>query len=91
MAYQRRLSTYRRAVLFARYMLEEKATVRATAKYFGFSKSTVHKDLAVRLKEIDPALYGEIVQLLNENLLERHIRGGNATKMKYIGIKNEQE
>ncbi|MBQ4648668.1 MAG: sporulation transcriptional regulator SpoIIID [Clostridia bacterium] len=84
----RRLSIDRRVVLFAEFMLEHKATVRQTAKFFGYSKSTVHKDLTVRLKEIDRALYKEIELLLSENLSERHIRGGNATKLKYIGLKN---
>ncbi len=83
MAYGGHLTIDRRVLLFAEYMLENKATVRLTAKRFGYSKSTVHKDLTVRLKELNGALYREIADLLNENLQERHIRGGNATKLKY--------
>ncbi len=84
MIYSVRLSIDRRVLLFAEYMLKENATVRATAKHFGYSKSTVHKDLTVRLKEINGDLYNRIALLLNKNLLERHIRGGNATKLKYL-------
>ncbi|MBQ3196313.1 MAG: sporulation transcriptional regulator SpoIIID [Clostridia bacterium] len=84
MAYCGHLSIDRRVLLFAEYMLEEKATVRATAKHFGYSKSTVHKDLTVRLKEINADLHLKVSKLLDENLKERHIRGGNATKLKYL-------
>lgn len=77
-----------RVILFAEYMLENKSTVRATARHFGYSKSTVHKDLSVRLKDVNNAMYNDICLLLNENLSTRHIRGGNATKMKYTEIKN---
>lgn len=83
----KRFSITDRACLFAEYMLENKATVRATALQFGFSKSTVHKDLTVRLKEINGALYKEVSALLDENLKVRHIRGGNATKQKYTECK----
>ncbi len=76
-----------RAILFAEYMLKNKSTVRATAKHFGYSKSTVHKDLSVRLKEVNYAIYKEICFLLNENLSTRHIRGGNATRQKYTELK----
>ena len=84
MAYCGRLAIDRRVLLFAEYMLKENATVRATAKHFGYSKSTVHKDLTVRLKEINGSLYGEVSALLCKNLSERHIRGGNATKLKFL-------
>lgn len=77
-----------RVILFAEYMLENKSTVRATARHFGYSKSTVHKDLSVRLKDVNNAMYNDICLLLNENLSTRHIRGGNATKLKYTEIKN---
>lgn len=77
-----------RVILFAEYMLENKSTVRATARHFGYSKSTVHKDLSVRLKDVNNAMYKDICLLLNENLSTRHIRGGNATKLKYTEIKN---
>lgn len=88
MNYEKRLSIDNRVLLFAEYMLENKSTVRATARHFGYSKSTVHKDLSVRLKDVNNAMYNDICLLLNENLSTRHIRGGNATKMKYTEIKN---
>ena len=60
-------------------------TVRAAAKQFGVSKSTVHKDLTERLEKINPALYQQVRQLLDRNKAERHIRGGMATRRKYKG------
>ncbi len=72
-----------RAVELGNYILEHKATVRAAAKRYGISKSTVHKDVAQRLKSIDPALYRGVKQILDVNKAQRHIRGGMATRMKY--------
>lgn len=72
-----------RAVELGNYILEHKATVRAAAKRYGISKSTVHKDVAQRLKNIDPALYRGVKQILDVNKAQRHIRGGMATRMKY--------
>ena len=72
-----------RAVTLAKYIIESKATVRATAKKFCISKSTVHKDVAERLKKINPSLYAEVKEVLDLNKSERHIRGGLATKRKY--------
>lgn len=72
-----------RACDLAEYIIDNKATVRAAAKQFGISKSTVHKDLTERLKTINPALYSEVRKLLDINKAERHIRGGMATKRKY--------
>ena len=71
-----------RAVRLAEYITETGATVRAAAAVFGVSKSTVHKDVSVRLKRQDPSLYREVRAVLEKNLLERHIRGGKATKLK---------
>ncbi len=68
------------------YMLETGATVRAAAKHFGVSKSTVHKDVSERLRRIDPALYGRVREVLDINKAERHIRGGIATREKYRAI-----
>ena len=65
-----------RAVELGNYILEHKATVRAAAKRYGISKSTVHKDVAQRLKSIDPALYRGVKQILDVNKAQRHIRGG---------------
>lgn len=67
----------------AAYLIDEKSTVRNTAAVFGISKSTVHKDVSVRLARIDPALHNEVQKVLDINRSERHIRGGNATKRKY--------
>ena len=72
-----------RAVIIAKYILEKQATVRQTAKVFGVSKSTVHKDVTERLEEIYPLLASEVKQVLEKNKSERHIRGGMATKLKY--------
>ena len=72
-----------RAVELGTYILEHKATVRAAAKKFGISKSTVHKDVSQRLKTIDPPLYRDVKRILDVNNAQRHIRGGLATRMKY--------
>ena len=72
-----------RAIQFAHYIIDSKDTVRGTAKKFGISKSTVHKDVTERLKKINPALAKDVRKILNENKAERHIRGGLATKAKY--------
>lgn len=72
-----------RAVELGEYIIENKATVRAAAKKFGVSKSTVHKDVSQRLKYIDPQLYGKVKVILEFNKAQRHIRGGIATRLKY--------
>ena len=74
-----------RACRLAVYMIETGATVRAAAKHFGISKSTVHKDLQQRLPRNNPSLYTQVRQVLDTNKLERHIRGGLATRKKYKG------
>ena len=74
-----------RACQLASYIIENKTTVRATAKKFGISKSTVHKDLTERLFYANRALFEEVRKLLEFNKSQRHIRGGLATKMKYKG------
>ena len=66
------------------YIAETGATVRQTAKVFHFSKSTVHKDVAERLYYVDKELYKRVKKVLKTNLEERHIRGGLATKRKYL-------
>ncbi len=73
----------RRAVELAEYIIENKATVRAAAKHFGVSKSTVHKDLSERLKGYNVTLYTQVKDILEHNKAERHIRGGEATRRKY--------
>lgn len=72
-----------RAIVVAKYILEKNTTVRQTAKTFGVSKSTIHKDVTERLKEINPNLAQEVKNVLDKNKSERHIRGGMATKLKY--------
>ncbi len=74
-----------RAVQLALYIIENDATVRDAAKRFGVSKSTVHKDLSERLKGIDRRLYSQARTVLERNKAERHLRGGEATRMKYKG------
>ena len=73
-----------RAVLLGEYIIDTGATVRAAAKVFKISKSTVHKDVTVRLKHDAPALYLQVKEVLEKNKQERHIRGGLATKEKYL-------
>lgn len=73
-----------RAVELAQYIIENSATVRSAAKVFNISKSTVHKDVHERLAKINPALYLEAQKILEVNKAERHIRGGMATKEKYL-------
>mgnify|MGYP000231884013 CR=1 FL=1 len=69
-----------RAAMLGEYIIESKATVRSTAKKFGVSKSTVHKDVSQRLKVLNPALYRQVREILDTNKSERHIRGGLANK-----------
>lgn len=73
-----------RVVEVARYIVEQQATVRQTAKVFGISKSTVHKDVTDRLEQISPSIAQETRKVLDKNKSERHIRGGMATKEKYM-------
>ena len=72
-----------RAVAIANYIIDHNATVRQTAKAFGISKSTVHKDVTERLIQVNPALAKQARKVLDVNKSERHIRGGMATKEKY--------
>ena len=74
----------RRARASAEYILETGATVRACAAHFGMSKSTVHKDVTERLREVDVPLWESVRDVLEKNLAERHLRGGNATREKYL-------
>ena len=75
-----------RAVTLAQYIIENRTTVRAAAKKFGISKSTVHKDLQDRLPQFNRTLYLQVKEILDENKAQRHIRGGLATRKKYKGI-----
>ena len=72
-----------RAVLLGEYIVQHSATVRAAAAAFGFSKSTVHKDVAFRLREVSPGLFEQVKAILARNKAERHLRGGAAAREKY--------
>ena len=73
-----------RCVVLGLYIVENNATVRSTATRFGISKSTVHKDVTQTLKTINKSLYLDVKSVLEKNKEERHIRGGEATKKKYL-------
>ena len=73
-----------RARDLAVYIIEHQTTIRATARHFGISKSTVHKDLTERLEKVNHGLYVQVKQVLEVNKAERHIRGGMATREKYL-------
>ena len=73
----------KRAFKIADYIIETKATVREAAAVFDISKSTVHKDVSERLENIQPELFAQVKEVLEQNKQERHIRGGLATKRKY--------
>ncbi len=83
-------SLEQRALKLGEYMVQSNATVRCTAKKFGVSKSTVHKDVSERLKYINIALYKKVKNVLNTNKAQRHIRGGAATKKKYEAKSNNK-
>jgi len=77
------ISIEERAINLAQYIIDTGDTVRGTAKKFGISKSTVHKDVSERLVVINKVLANQVRKILDENKAERHIRGGMATKLKY--------
>ena len=79
-----------RVLELAEYILENKATVRKTAKVYNVSKSTVHKDITERLYEINPTIAENVHNVLNQNKAERHIRGGLATREKYLKLHSEK-
>ena len=73
-----------RCELLAAYLIENKTTVRQTAHVFGVSKSTVHKDITSRLRYVNKQLYAKVKDILEQNKQERHLRGGEATRQKYL-------
>ncbi len=75
-----------RVITLAEYIIENKATVRSAAARFGISKSTVHKDVTERLGHINSSLYKQLKEHLELNKSERHIRGGEATRLKYAKL-----
>jgi putative DeoR family transcriptional regulator (stage III sporulation protein D) len=72
-----------RCVVLGEYLVENGATVRSAAQVFGISKSTVHKDVTQSLRAVNRGLYLEVRELLQKNKQERHLRGGEATRLKY--------
>ena len=79
-----------RCEVLAEYVIDTKSTVRATAQHFGISKSTVHKDLSQKLKYFNPRLYSDVKEILEFNKSERHLRGGEATRQKYLKNQNSK-
>ncbi len=75
-----------RAIRLGEYIIEKKSTVRESARAFGVSKSTVHKDLTTRLPHLNSGLYREVRAVLDVNKEERHLRGGEATRKKYLNM-----
>ena len=82
---------YARTIEYARYIVDNNATIRATARKFGVAKSTVHYDLKNRLKQYDKILYLEVKRILQINFEEKHIRGGLATREKYLREKEVED
>lgn len=78
---------YSRPVTLANYLLENKTTIRATAKEFGLPKSTVHHDVSTKLKYINYPLYLKVKKLLEQNFNVKHLHGGESTKQKYLALK----
>lgn len=81
-----RESVEERAAMLGEYIIENNTTVRGAAQKFGISKSTVHKDVSQRLKSLNPSLYRQVRMVLDTNKSERHIRGGLATRKKYLHL-----
>ena len=79
----------KRPIVLGEYLAANNVTVRQTAAHFGISKSTVHKDITVRLKTLDRQLFERVREVLDTNKAQRHIRGGQATKNKYKGNTGE--
>lgn len=77
-----------RIISLAHYILEKQTTIRATAKEFNIPKSTVHHDLSTKLKYVDFSLYKEVKALLQKNFENKHINGGESTRIKYEKLKN---
>ncbi len=80
-----------RAIEIASYIIEKNTTVRQTARQFGVSKSTVHKDCTDRLVQVNPSLASQVRKILDVNKQERHIRGGLATREKYLHHQEESD
>jgi putative DeoR family transcriptional regulator, stage III sporulation protein D len=83
------VKNFERVKNFANYIVENNATIRQTASVFGYSKSTVHNDIQKKLKKTDNKLFEKVKIILQNNFLEKHIRGGMSTKQKYLKIKQK--
>ena len=79
----------RRVMEISNYIIESSATVRQTASVFGVSKSTVHKDVTERLPLLNDVVAAKVRHILDNNKAERHLRGGEASKRKYLGMRGE--
>jgi putative DeoR family transcriptional regulator (stage III sporulation protein D) len=75
---------WKRVLEVSRYIVRTKSTVRDTAQVFGVSKSTVHKDVTERLPKVNRELAAKVKRVLDQNKSERHLRGGEATRRKYL-------
>ncbi len=75
-----------RVIDYANYIIENNATIRKTAVFFGYSKSTVHNDIQKKLKKINGDLYFKVKIILKNNFLEKHLRGGESTRQKYLKL-----
>ena len=82
-----RLEYRERQAELAQYIIDHRCTVRQAAAWFGVSKSTVHKDVTEKLSRSNPALYKDVKAVLERNKAERHLRGGEATRIKYLSSK----
>ncbi len=79
-----------RCEILAEYLIERECTVRAVARVFAVSKSTVHKDVTAKLMTVNPDLYDRVKKVLDQNKSERHLRGGEATRIKYLQRRREK-
>lgn len=83
------MKNYERCLEVAKYIIKNNSTVREAAKVFKISKSTIHKDVTVTLKKVNPELYRQASMILLNNKNERHMRGGLSTKAKYLNKKGD--
>ena len=80
-----------RVIDFANYIINNNATIRKTANFFGYSKSTVHNDIQKKLKKINVNLYMYVKNVLQNNFLEKHLRGGESTRQKYLKLNKKNK
>ncbi len=85
------MKKFERVIFFASYIIDNNATIRQTAKAFGYSKSTVHNDIQKKLKKCNKQLFEKVKIILENNFSNKHIRGGESTKQKYLKLKNNKK